>query len=99
MITLRHVFAARSVLRETLENDPRGFTAESIDAAVNHVDRFAVQYACEESNVPLKAMPNAAIGDGTIINAIINFFKSPQGQAIITALVNALIHVLVPAVP
>lgn len=99
MITFRHVFAARISLREALNADPRGFTADSIDAAIDMVDRHAVQYACDESGVPMKSMPNAAIGDGTIINAIINFFKSPQGQAIITALVNALIHVLVPAVP
>lgn len=35
-----------------------------------------------------------AIGDGTIINAIIDFFKSPQGQALIQALIELLLHAL-----
>lgn len=36
-----------------------------------------------------------AIGDGTIIQAIIDFFKSPQGQALLDALVKMLIGLLV----
>lgn len=99
MITFRQVFATRIALRETLEADPRGFSADSIDAAMSHVDRAAVAYACEESGVPMTAMPMGKIGDGTIIQAILTFLKSPQGQTIITALVNALLHVLVPVVP
>ena len=35
-----------------------------------------------------------AIGDGTIIQAIIDFFKSPQGQALIDALIQLLIGLL-----
>lgn len=35
-----------------------------------------------------------AIGDGTILNVIIEFFKSPQGQALIAALIELLIHSL-----
>jgi len=99
MITFRHVFATRIALRDALKADPRGFTQDSIDEAMDHVDRQAVQYACDDSGVPMSAMPNGKIGDGTIINAILTFLKSPQGQAIITALVNALLHVLVPAIP
>ena len=37
-----------------------------------------------------------AIGDGKILQAIIDFFQSPQGQQLITALVQMLIHLLVP---
>lgn len=35
-----------------------------------------------------------AIGDGSIIAVIIEFFKSPQGQALIAALVEMLIHLI-----
>lgn len=35
-----------------------------------------------------------AIGDGTILQAIIDFFKSPQGQALIAALIQMLIHLI-----
>lgn len=96
MITFRHVFAAKLAARDALEADPKGFTADSIDKAMDRIDRSALRYACDEANVPMSVMPNTKLGDGTIINAILDFFKSPQGQAIIAALVNALLHVLVP---
>jgi hypothetical protein len=35
-----------------------------------------------------------ALGDGTIIQAILDFFKSPQGQAVIAALVKLLLTAL-----
>ena len=35
-----------------------------------------------------------ALGDGTILNAIIAFFQSPQGQALINTLIQLLIHAL-----
>lgn len=36
-----------------------------------------------------------AIGDGTIVKAILDFFKSPQGQQIIDAIVKLLLGLLV----
>jgi len=96
MIRPRHVFAARMALRDRIEESNVEYTPESVDRALNRVDRVALQYACEESGTPMNAMPNTKIGDGTILNAILEFLRSPQGQAIIDALLKALLHLLVP---
>jgi hypothetical protein len=40
-----------------------------------------------------------AIGDGKIIDAIIDFFKSPQGQALIEALIKLILSLLATAEP
>lgn len=40
-----------------------------------------------------------AIGDGKIIDAILDFFKSPQGQALIEALIKLILSLLANAVP
>lgn len=74
----------RRAARRELEK--RGYTDQNIDDML----------ACATSDVIADAQAKAgvemgAIGDGTILNAIIEFLKSPAGQALIQALIALLL--------
>lgn len=74
---------ARRALRD------RGYKAATLHQAMSLVDEDLVNEVAAEAEVPL-----TALGDGTIFQAIIDFFKSPEGQALLKALVEMLISLL-----
>lgn len=74
---------ARRALRD------RGYRAATLHQAMALVDDELVNDAAAEAEVPL-----TKLGDGTIINAIIEFLQSPEGQALMKALVEMLISLL-----
>lgn len=63
---------------------------EATDATINAM----IPEAEKVAQTKVTGAKFGAIGDGTIINAIIEWFKSPQGQALIQALIDLLIHAL-----
>lgn len=66
-----------------------GYKTAALHQAMALVDDQLVNDAASEADVPL-----TALGDGTIIDAIIEFLKSPEGQALMKALVEMLISLL-----
>lgn len=87
-----HLFAVRSEARRLLRD--KGYTRSQINSVIDNVDEDSVAMAAQISKTDLSAMPVGQLGDGTIIQAIIAFFQSPTGQALIAALVQMLIHLL-----
>lgn len=77
---------ARRALRE------QGKSFSEINEAMNLTDNDLIDSVADD--VPPMV---GSIGDGKIIQAIIDFFKSPQGQAIIAALVKMILSLLVAA--
>lgn len=63
---------------------------EATDAVINGL----VPDAEKVAGASVAGAKFGAIGDGTLIQAIIEFFKSPQGQALIKALIDMIIHML-----
>lgn len=66
-----------------------GYSGDKIDSVIDAVDGDEITATLAEVGGKV-----GAFGDGTIINAIIEFFKSPEGQALIAALVKMLIAML-----
>lgn len=81
------LFAIRAKTR--LELRKAGYNFRQINDVIDSVDDIAVQAAAAQANVSL-----GAIGDGTLIQAILDFLKSEQGQALIAALVKMLIALI-----
>lgn len=73
----------RSALRE------KGYTFRQINDVISAVDDDAISWAVQETSIS-----PSAIGDGKIIDAILEFFKSPEGQALIAALIKMLIALI-----
>ena len=70
-----------------------GYAPDEVDSVIDAVDSPTIKAVAAQCG-PDVAAKVGAIGDGTIINAIIEFFKSPEGQALIAALVKMLIGLL-----
>lgn len=70
-----------------------GYTSDEIESVIDIVDSPTIQSVAAQCGPEVSAKVGA-LGDGTIINAIIEFFKSPEGQALISALVKMLIAML-----
>jgi hypothetical protein len=62
-----------------------------LDTAVDQVSATNPELGAEAA-ATMSAV--GAIGDGTILKAIIDFFKGPQGQQIIDAVVKLLLHLI-----
>lgn len=68
----------------------RGVSPDDVERAIATIGGGrAVDAAFHTAKVPV-----GAIGDGTIIQAIVDWFKSPQGQALIAALIKVLLAAL-----
>lgn len=65
-----------------------GHSRSEVNRIMDGCDNDIIDAAVQESGVKL------AIGDGPIIAAILAFFESAQGQALIAALVKLLLSVL-----
>ena len=80
-----NVLRVRLQCRAELLN--RGYHWADISEVIEAVDEKQIKVCASEIGI-------TAIGDGTIIGAIIDFLKSPQGQELIAALVKMLIGLL-----
>lgn len=80
-----------AVRRELLA---KGKSRSEINQYIDNIDEDAVSSAAESNDVSMAAMPVGKLGDGTIIQAILGFLKSPQGQQLIAALVQMLLHLM-----
>ena len=67
----------------------KGYSRSQINFAIDAVDDDMISIAMAESGVNA-----SAIGDGTLIGIIIDWFKSPEGQAFIAALLKMLLGLL-----
>lgn len=86
------VIRARIACRRELRN--QGYGLHEINSVIGAVDGDEIN-ATAAAIGPECAAAVGALGDGTILQAIIDFFKSPQGQALLEALVKMLIGLLV----
>lgn len=84
-------FYAKVHARRELSN--QGYSFRQINEAMSHVDGQAVSAAAFSAGPEVEGAVGK-LGDGTIIQAIVDFLKSPQGQALIQALVQMLIHLI-----
>lgn len=91
-MSIASVIQARIQCRRELRRQGYGF--QEINSVIGAVDADEM-HATAASISPECAARVGALGDGTIIQAIIDFFKSPQGQELLAALVKMLIGLLV----
>lgn len=75
------------------ELSKQGYSFRQINDAMSQVDGQAVDAAAFSAG-PDAEKAVGALGDGQIIQAILDFLKSPQGQALLDALVKMLIALL-----
>lgn len=82
--------AARAELRS------RGYSFGEINDIVWAADDDVIDAAIEQAELDAPGVKAAlgALGDGTIIQAIIDFLKSPAGQALLQALIALLLGML-----
>lgn len=92
-------FATRVAIR--IELHKRGLTRTDINDALELLDSDLGPKLLEQAVVNAEAttgksitVPTRAIGDGSIINAVLDWFRSPEGQAVIAALVKLLLAAL-----
>lgn len=78
---------ARAKCRAALRD--KGYTFRQINRVIDSVDDDAVSWAMETTQIDA-----SAIGDGTLIDKIFEWFKSPQGQAFLDALLKLLLGLL-----
>lgn len=78
---------ARTKARQALR--AKGYSFRQINSAMDELDDDSIDVVAEDSKITV-----GAIGDGSIIAAIIAFFQSEQGQALIKALVEMLIALI-----
>lgn len=72
----------------------KGYGRHQINAMIDGADEATIDQAAVEAGVaPPDAVANAvgAFGDGHVIQAIVDFIKSPAGQQLIAALIQILI--------
>lgn len=81
-----HTFVRLKVAAELRK---RGMSVIDAHTMSQSLTAEMIDSACGAVKIPAKAL-----GDGTIIQAIIDFFKSPTGQALLKALVEYLIMIL-----
>lgn len=84
-------FYAKVHARRKLAAD--GYSFRQINDAMSQVDTQAVEAAAFSAGPEVESAVGK-LGDGTILQAIIDFLKSPQGQALIDALVKMLIALI-----
>lgn len=84
------LFNTRARIRARLALRDKGYSRAQINFAMDACDDDMISSALAESGADV-----SAIGDGTIIGAIIEWLKSPQGQAFIDALLKLLLGLLV----
>ena len=100
-MSLVHPFAMRRARAEAaFELQQRGERARTANHMVASLDDDDIQAAAANDPEYVAAMAAVgdkvgAFGDGSIIAAIVAFFKSAQGQAIIAALVKLILGLLV----
>lgn len=88
------LFRARTQMAVAAELRQRGYGLFEARRLAQSVDEDSIQLAL--SMVPHEvAAKVGAFGDGSILDAIISFFKSEQGQALIAALVKLILGLLV----
>lgn len=83
LVTILARAKCRSALRE------KGYSFRQINDVIHAVDDEAISWACVETSIS-----PSAIGDGKIIDAILDFFKSPEGQALLAALIKMLLALI-----
>lgn len=67
----------------------KGYSRSQINFAIDCIDDDMIAVAMAESGASA-----SAIGDGTLIGIIVDWFKSPEGQAFIAALLKMLLGLL-----
>jgi len=72
----------------------KGKSRSEINQYIDNIDEDAISSAIEVTKTDMSTMPVGKLGDGTIIQAILAFLKSPQGQQLIAALVQMLLHLM-----
>lgn len=92
LLNAKYHIGARLALRVELRK--RGMASrisEFTEAATDDVIDLTAEDLLAQQQIQL---PTGAFGDGKIIDAIISFFQSPQGKALIDALIKLLIGLL-----
>ncbi len=90
-------FYVRTRIFTRLALRTQGYSRPQINAMLDAADDATIDQAVAESGTkPPGALTvgMAAIGDGHIIDAILEFLKSPEGQALISALIKILLAVI-----
>jgi hypothetical protein len=93
---MRHrLFNGLTKLRTRTTLREQGYGVDEASALLANCESAQIEQAAKQANVSLPEN-NAvgAIGDGTIINAILEFLKSEQGQALIAALIQILLSLI-----
>lgn len=67
----------------------KGYGIWEIAGVIDAVDDESISWAVSQSGVDM-----SAIGDGTFLDKLFEFFKSPQGQAFLDALLKLLLGLL-----
>lgn len=93
MFTALHVLEAKRQARKALQPVP-GLTRAQARRAVALVDSDKLTEAATKAGVALPPAVVGAFGDGHILQAIVAWFESPTGQAVIAALVKILLLAL-----
>ena len=82
-------FRIATNIRLRLALRTKGYSRSQINFAIDAVDDDMIAIAMAESGTNA-----SAIGDGTLIGLIIDWLKSPEGQAFIAALLKMLLGLL-----
>lgn len=90
--------AVRTKLRQEYRKQGKGLI-ESIRLANQATDAVIAGLIDDAEALAGVKIVGTAIGDGKIIDAILDFFKSPQGQALLDALLKLLLGLLAQAEP
>lgn len=83
------LFKVATNVRVRLALRAKGYSRAQINFAIDCIDDDMIASAMTTAGVDA-----SAIGDGTIIGAIIDWLKSPQGQAFLDALLKLLLGLL-----
>ncbi len=71
----------------------KGYSFSEINTAMGQIDDHAIEAAAIMAGPETEGAVHA-LGDGKILQAILDFLKSPQGQELIKALVSMLIALI-----
>lgn len=85
----RYYVGARLAARRELRK--QGLSNDKIQAAIDACTDEVIDLAAEDAKVGAVVELPGAIGDGTILQKIIDFFNSPTGQALMAALIKLLL--------
>lgn len=83
------VFYELTRLRARVELRRMGYKRDEVNSIMDGATDSAIDLAAITAGSTLPTM--TAIGDGTILQAIIDFLKSPAGQQLIAALIALLL--------